>query len=69
MKASELRDMTTDQLVGQLDDSKEELFNLRFQQESGQLEDFNRLREVRRNIARVKTIIRERAMEEGTDGE
>jgi large subunit ribosomal protein L29 len=64
MKAHEIRVMTSDELVQQLDDTYEELFNLRFQFSTGQLENFNRLTEVKRDIARLKTIMRERELEQ-----
>jgi large subunit ribosomal protein L29 len=64
MKAQEIRAMTPDDLVQRLDDAYEELFNLRFQFSSGQLENFNRLTEVKRDIARLKTIMRERELEQ-----
>ncbi len=57
MKAEELRGKTQDQLKEQLLDLKKEQFNLRFQQASGQLENTARVREVRRDIARIKTIL------------
>ena len=50
MRANELRNLTLDELQQRLDDSKQEAFNLRFQQASGQLEDTNRLRILRREI-------------------
>ncbi len=56
MKAGEIRDMTLDQLNDQLTRLKKEQFNLRFQAASGQLENTARVRLVRRNIARIKTI-------------
>jgi large subunit ribosomal protein L29 len=62
-KASELRQLTENELEARLDDAKEEYFNLRFQRSSGQLEDFNRLRITRRNIARIMTILREKQLE------
>lgn len=62
MKASELRGLTFDELVHRLDEAKEEAFNLRFQQASGQLEDHNRLRILRRNVARILTILHEREL-------
>lgn len=62
MKASELRDMTAEELEQKLRGLKEELFNLRFQLATNQLENPMRLREVRRDIARVKTILREREL-------
>lgn len=56
MKAAEFRDMTLDQLDDQLVKMKKEQFNMRFQRASGQLENTARVREVRRDIARLKTI-------------
>jgi large subunit ribosomal protein L29 len=64
MKAHEIRVMTSDELVQQLGDAYEELFNLRFQFSTGQLENFNRLTEVKRDIARLKTILRERELKQ-----
>lgn len=55
MKISEVRDLSADQLEEQLVALKREQFNLRFQQASGQLENSARMRQVRRDIARVKT--------------
>ncbi len=57
MKAEELRGKTSDQLKEQLLDLKKEQFNLRFQKATGQLENTARVREVRRDIARIKTIL------------
>lgn len=57
MKAEELRGKTQDQLKEQLLDLKKEQFNLRFQKATGQLENTARVREVRRDIARIKTIL------------
>ncbi len=62
MKAKELHAMTAEELAQKLDDAYEELFNLRFQFSSGQLKDFNRLTALRRDIARLKTIMREREL-------
>ena len=56
MKASDLHDMTVDQLQDELIKLKREQFNLRFQVASGQLENTARVRQVRRDIARLKTI-------------
>ena len=56
MKAGEFRHMTADQLDEQLGKLKKEQFNLRFQRASGQLENTSRVREVRRDIARIKTL-------------
>lgn len=63
MKAAELRNLTLVELQAKLDEAKEEHMNLRFQQASGQLEDFNRLRFIRRDIARIKTVMTEKQME------
>ena len=60
MKAKEIRNRSTEELVNELADLKEELFNLRFQHATGQLENPLRIREVKRSYARVKTILRER---------
>lgn len=62
MKAGEVRDMTVDQLKDKLFQLKKEQFNLRFQKASGQLERTARIGEVRRDIARVKTILREKSV-------
>ena len=56
MKAQEIRQMTVDELEDQLAKLKKEQFNLRFQRATGQLENTARVREVRRDIARLKTI-------------
>lgn len=61
MKASDLRAQTIDQLQDQLLQLKKEQFNLRFQKATGQLESTSRVRQVRRDIARVKTVLNERA--------
>lgn len=63
MSAQELRDKTPDQLRDALDDLKKESFNLRFQQASGALENTSRMRIVRREAARVKTILNQKAAE------
>ena len=62
MKAKELKELTTQELEEKIRDLKEELFNLRFQLATGQLENPMRIREVRRNIARAKTIVRAREL-------
>ncbi len=56
MKAEDIRSKTTDELTDQLASLKKEQFNLRFQRATGQLEKTARIKEVRRDIARVKTI-------------
>ena len=60
MKANDLRDLTTAEIEQKVKSLKEELFNLRFQLATGQLENTARIREVRKAIARMKTEIRER---------
>lgn len=64
MKISILRDNSADELGDKLSELKKEAFNLRFQQATGQLENTARVREVRRDIARVRTILRERGTAE-----
>ena len=61
MNASELRDKTPDQLREELESLKKEAFNLRFQAATGQLENTAQMKSVRRNAARVKTILNEKA--------
>jgi large subunit ribosomal protein L29 len=60
MKAADIRVKTDDELTGQLDSFGKEIFNLRFQRANGQLENTARVRQVRRDIARIKTILGER---------
>jgi large subunit ribosomal protein L29 len=62
MKAADVRAKTDDELTGELDRLAKEAFNLRFQKASGQLENTSRVRHVRRDIARIKTILDERAV-------
>ncbi|HDG5592294.1 TPA: 50S ribosomal protein L29 [Staphylococcus aureus] len=64
MKAKEIRDLTTSEIEEQIKSSKEELFNLRFQLATGQLEETARIRTVRKTIARLKTVAREREFEQ-----
>ncbi|BCS80843.1 50S ribosomal protein L29 [Anaerocellum diazotrophicum] len=64
MKASKIREMTTQELHNELKKLKRELFNLRFQLATNQLENPMRIREVKRTIARIKTIMREREIEQ-----
>jgi large subunit ribosomal protein L29 len=61
MKAVEVRGMTPDQLNDELEKLKKEQFNLRFQKATGQLEKTARVRQIRRDIARIKTIARLKA--------
>lgn len=62
MKAEEARDMTEDQLKDRLLQLKKEQFNLRFQRASGQLEKTSRIGEVRKDIARIKTVLRQKTL-------
>ena len=62
MKAREIHDMTNDELVTKLAGLKEELFNLRFRHATGQLENPNVLKTVKKDIARVNPVIREREL-------
>ncbi|HOF02902.1 MAG TPA: 50S ribosomal protein L29 [Atribacterota bacterium] len=59
MKAKELRDFANDELENKLSDLKDELFSLRFQSVTGQLSNYMKIKEVKHNIARVKTILNE----------
>ena len=61
MKPGDVRAKTADELKQQLEDLSKEAFNLRFQRASGQLENTARVRQVRRDIARIKTILGERS--------
>ncbi len=64
MCISEIRNMSTAELTGKVDDAREELFKLRFQFKTGQLTDYSRIAESRRTIARMMTILRERELAE-----
>lgn len=64
MKASEVREMTTEELESKLKDLKAELFNLRFQHSINQLENPMRIQAVKKDIARVKTVLRENELKE-----
>ena len=63
MELKKMREMTEVELTAELEKMKKELFNLRFQHVTGQLENPVKMREVKRNIARVKTIMREKELE------
>ena len=62
MKASEIRDMSYEEMAAQLQTLKEELFNLRFQLAANQLENTARLKAVKKDIARIQTVLTEQAM-------
>jgi large subunit ribosomal protein L29 len=60
MKAADVRAKTDDELTGEIEILGKEIFNLRFQRANGQLENTSRVRQVRRSIARIKTVLGER---------
>ena len=64
MKAKEVQELSTDELTSKLDSLKDELFKLRFQHATGQLENPARIRDVRRSIARVQTVLHERQLKQ-----
>jgi large subunit ribosomal protein L29 len=66
-KAAELRDLTDEQLLERAESAKEELFNLRFQLATGQLDNPTTIRKVRHDIARIATVLREREIEAELD--
>lgn len=60
MKVKEIRELSTEDINAKLKETKQELFNLRFQQATGNLEKPSRIRELRHTVARLKTVLRER---------
>ena len=64
MTAREMRELTTEEMVQKLDETYQELFNLRFQLATKQLSDTSRLSKVKRDIGRLKTVLRERELEQ-----
>ncbi|MBQ6324200.1 MAG: 50S ribosomal protein L29 [Bacilli bacterium] len=64
MKVKEIRELSTEEINKKLVETKEELFNLRFQQATGSLEKPSRIRELRHTVARMKTVLKEREMSE-----
>jgi len=69
MKASEIRAMNLDEMHSKVSDLREELFNLRFQHEIGQLENPQRMKQTKRDIAKMKTIITEVTLNQKEDNE
>ena len=63
-KTAELRELTDEQLLERAESAKEELFNLRFQLATGQLDDSSSIKKIRHEIARIATVMRERDIEE-----
>jgi large subunit ribosomal protein L29 len=68
VKPSEIRELSVDEIEQRLAETNEELFNLRFQNATGQLENYRRLRHLRRDIARLKTVLREQELAEQDSG-
>jgi large subunit ribosomal protein L29 len=66
--ATDLRDLSVDEVESRLSETREELFNLRFQNATGQLDNYKRLGELRKEVARIKTVLRERELSE-SEGE
>ena len=64
MKVNEIRNLTTEEIQAKIKECKEELFNLRFQQATGNLEKPSRIRELRHTVARMKTVLKEREINE-----
>ena len=62
VKNSEIRELTNEQILAKIEEYKEELFNLRFSQATGNLEKPSRINELRKTVARMKTILREREL-------
>ena len=62
-KATELRELPDEELLARIEAAKEELFNLRFQLATGQLDNPSRVKEVRHDVARIATVLREREIE------
>lgn len=66
-KAAELRELPDDELITRMESAKEELFNLRFQLATGQLDNPARMKQVRHDVARIATVLREREIEHELD--
>jgi len=64
MKNSEIRAMSNEEILKKIEESNEELFNLRFQQATGNLEKPSRIRDLRHTVARLKTVLRERELDQ-----
>ncbi len=69
LKIKELRELSNRELEGKIMESKKELFSLRMKQSTGTLENPSKIRELRKDVARMKTILRERELKEVQDGE
>ena len=64
LKVSELRELGKEEVERKLEETKEELFNLRFQNATGQLDNYKRIRDLKRDVARIKTLLREQEIAE-----
>ena len=62
LKVAEIKELSREEIESRLDETKEELFNLRFQNATGQLDNYKRIKELRRDVARIKTVLREQEM-------
>ena len=69
MKVNEIRNLTTDEIIAKIKETKEELFNLRFQQATGNLDKPSKIKDLRHTVARLKTVLRERQLEEAGKAE
>jgi large subunit ribosomal protein L29 len=69
VKPDEIRNLADEEILAEIEDAKEELMRLRFQQATGELTDYTRLSQLRRNIARFNTILNERRPEAEMEGE
>jgi large subunit ribosomal protein L29 len=68
IKVSDLQDLPLTELEEKLQETKEELFNLRFQNATGQLDNYKRIGELRRDVARLKTVLRHRELHGTSEG-
>ena len=64
MTNKEIRELSSEEILSRIDEAKEELFNLRFQQATGSLEKPSRIRDLRHTVARMKTVLKERETNE-----
>ena len=69
MKTADIRNMSDEEIRSRIDDTRQELMNLRFQVVTGQLTDTSRLKRVRRQVAQLETILHERELELAKEGE
>jgi large subunit ribosomal protein L29 len=63
LKVKDIRELSHEEIERKLEETKEELFNLRFQNATGQLDNYKRIQELKRDVARIKTILRENEIE------